>query len=160
MRRLVVVTILFFCFSAATSLAQRSGKQELDKHQGTWVAVSFRREGAETPEEIVRTITRTVVGDHVTWKRVGKSFAGTTVVLDPTQKPPGIDVIPDGGPSRGKRVLGIYRLEGDRLTLCMADPDKPRPRAFEAEKGSGQTLMVFERQATPPRKTSSGARRN
>jgi uncharacterized protein (TIGR03067 family) len=131
-------------------MAQDPAKQELEKHQGSWLAVSFRRDGQETPAEIVRTITRTVERDHIVWKRDGKSFAGTTVVLDPGQDPHAIDVIPDGGPSRGKRVLGIYKIEKDTLTLCMADPDQPRPRQFKAEKGSRHTLMVFKRQAAAP----------
>jgi uncharacterized protein (TIGR03067 family) len=128
-------------------MAQDAAKLELEKHRGTWAAVSFRRDGQETPAEIVRTITRTVEGDHVVWKRDGKSFAGTALVLDPGQDPDAIDVIPDGGPSRGKRVLGIYKIDKDTLTLCMADPDQPRPREFEAEHGSRHTLMVFKRQA-------------
>ena len=94
----------------------------------------------------MQTITRTVEKDHVVWKRNGKSFAGTTMVLDPERSPKAIDVIADGGPSRGKRVLGIYRLENDRLTICMADADQPRPREFKAEKSSRQTLMVFTRE--------------
>jgi len=122
------------------------GSDDLAKQQGTWNAVSSRRDGIDAPEEIVRSITRTVEKDHVTWKREGKNFAGTGLVLDPTQKPPTLDVIPDGGPSRGKQVLGIYKLEGDRLTICMADAEQPRPRDFKAEKGSRQTLMVFTRE--------------
>jgi len=133
-------------------IAQELAKQELEKHQGTWVAVSFRRDGAQTPADIVRTIARTVEGDHVVWKRDGKSFAGTVMVLDPGQDPKAIDVIPDGGPLRGKHVLGIYRLENDELTLCMADADQPRPREFKAEKGSRQTLMVFRREKKPDEK--------
>jgi uncharacterized protein (TIGR03067 family) len=100
----------------------------------------------ETAQEIVRTITRTVEKDHVVWKRDGKNFAGTLMVLDPDQSPKAIDVIPDGGPSRSKRVPGIYRFEDDKLILCMADADQPRPREFKAEKGSRQTLMVFRRE--------------
>ena len=126
--------------------AQDLARRELDKHQGTWVAVSFRRDGQETPAEIVRTITRTVENDHVVWKRNGKSFAGTGMVLDPGASPKPIDVIPDGGRSAGQHVLGIYRLEGDDLTLCMADPGQPRPREFKAEKRSRHTLMTFHRQ--------------
>jgi uncharacterized protein (TIGR03067 family) len=129
-------------------LCQESARPELAKHQGTWAAVSFRRDGQETPPEIVQTISRTVEGDHVVWKRNGKSFAGTAIVLDPGSNPKAIDVIPDGGPSRGKRVLGIYRLDQDTLTLCMADPDQPRPRTFAAEKGSRHTLMVFTMEKT------------
>ncbi|QEH38730.1 hypothetical protein OJF2_73360 [Aquisphaera giovannonii] len=135
---------------AQESAAGKNDEATLRAQAGTWAAVSFRRDGKETPADIVRTITRTVEGDHVVWKRDGKSFAGTNLVLG-VQTIGGkgvktIDVLPDGGPSKGKRVLGIYKQDGDELTLCMADPDKPRPTSFEAEPGSHQTLMVFRRQ--------------
>jgi uncharacterized protein (TIGR03067 family) len=129
--------------------AQHAARQELDRQQGIWIAVSFRHDGVETPVEIVQTISRIVEGDHVVWKREGKNFAGTAIVLDPSRDPKTIDVIPDGGPSRGKHVLGIYQIEHDVLTLCMADADQPRPREFKAEKGSRQTLMIFRREKKP-----------
>src|SRR5690348_7239493 len=40
--------------------------------------------------------------------------------------------------SRGKRFLGIYRLEGDTLTLCYTEAPAARPRYFEP--GPGRTL--------------------
>ncbi len=143
------LAILAVCMCARWSGAQSPASPDLERQQGSWVAVSFRRDGQETPREIVQTITRTVEGDHVVWKRDGKNFAGTSLVLDPGQDPKAIDVIADGGPTRGKRVLGIYKLENDKLTLCMGDPDQSRPREFKAEKGSGHTLMVFTRQLAP-----------
>jgi uncharacterized protein (TIGR03067 family) len=121
-------------------------RAELDRHRGTWRATSSIYEGQEAPEAIVRSITRTVEKDHVVWKRDGKSFAGTRIELDPSADPKAIDVIPDGGRNRDERVLGIYRLEKDRLTICMAAPGKPRPREFKAEKGSGCTLRTFTRE--------------
>ena len=146
MQRILAFTAIVVCPWALTIQAQEPANREIAKHQGTWLASSFRRDGQETPQEIVRTITRTVVKDHVVWKRNGKSFAGTAMVLDPGQSPKSIDVIADGGPTRGKRVLGIYRLDNDRLTICMADADQPRPKDFTAEKGSRQTLMMFTRE--------------
>jgi uncharacterized protein (TIGR03067 family) len=146
MRRVLVFTAIVVCQWALTIEAQQPASREIEQHQGIWLASSFRRDGQETPQEIVRTITRTVVGDHVVWKRNGKDFAGTALVLDPRQSPKAIDVIADGGPTRGKRVLGIYRLDNNRLTICMADADQPRPKNFMAEKGSRQTLMVFTRE--------------
>ena len=48
--------------------------------------------------------------------------------------------------SPGKAMLGIYKLEGDRLTICIPDGDKSkRPGKFEAGKGSDHRLLVFER---------------
>ena len=120
-------------------------KKELANHQGVWKTVSFHRDGKDTPEEIARSITRTVDGDHVVWKRNGKSFSGSTIVLDPTADPKTIDILADGGPARDKRILGIYKLEDDRLTICTSDADRPRPTEFKAEKDSRQTLMVFDR---------------
>jgi uncharacterized protein (TIGR03067 family) len=120
-------------------------RAEVARHQGLWAVTSFVREGKETPPEVARTIVREVTGDHVVWKRAGKSFAGTTVVLDPSKTPHAIDVIPDGGRDRDKHVLGIYKLEGDTLTIGMADPDRPRPAGFEAPAGNGLTLMTFQR---------------
>jgi uncharacterized protein (TIGR03067 family) len=142
---------LTVCLCAGLAVAQGSAQEDLEKQQGTWVVVSFRHDGQDTPQEIVRTITRTVEGEHVVWKRDGKSFAGTALVLDPGQDPKAIDVIADSGPARGKRVLGIYKIDSNKLTLCMADLDQPRPRQFKAEKGSGHTLMVFTRQETRAR---------
>jgi hypothetical protein len=53
---------------------------------------------------------------------------------------------PDGGKDRGERVLGISKLEGDRLTICMAAPGKPRPGEFKAVKVSGCPLRLFIRE--------------
>lgn len=133
---------------SSTAIADEPTKpktDELAKHQGTWAVLAFEREGKETPIEIARSIVRIVDGDRVVWKRSGKSFAATRVELNAAHSPATIDVLPEGGPSRDKRILGIYKLEGNRLTICMADPDHPRPTAFKAEAGSKWTLMRFER---------------
>jgi uncharacterized protein (TIGR03067 family) len=150
-RALVLALLVPWSFSAALA-DDKAGKEESERHQGTWRATSSIYDGQEAPEEIVRSITRTVEKDHVVWKREGKSFAGTRIELDPSRDPRTIDVIPDGGKDRGERVLGIYKLEKDRLTICMAAPGQPRPGAFKAEKGSGCTLRTFTREEAPERK--------
>jgi len=121
---------------------------ELKAHEGTWRAVSFRHNGEEAAEAVVRAITRTVEGDRVVWRRDGKSFSASTIVLDPTADPRAIDVHADGGPGRDKVVRGVYKLDGDELTLCTAPPDEPRPTGFHAETDEPWTLMVFHREST------------
>jgi uncharacterized protein (TIGR03067 family) len=118
-------------------------KSELKRHQGTWLATASVFDGQKAPEDVVRSIKRIVTDDHVVWERNGKRFAGTTVVLDPTTEPKRIDVIPDGGRNRGERILGIYKLDRDTLTICMAAAGRPRPGEFQGEKGSGWTLQTF-----------------
>jgi uncharacterized protein (TIGR03067 family) len=132
--------------------AGREGERERERerHQGTWRVTSFVSDGAEAPPEVAGKMSRVVEGDHVVWKRDGNSFAGTTVELDPARDPKALDVIPDGGKLKGKRVLGIYKLDGDTLTICMAAPDQDRPTVFEAGKGSQRTLMTFKREQPRP----------
>jgi uncharacterized protein (TIGR03067 family) len=121
-------------------------KQELKRHQGTWIAKSSTFDGQDAPKEIVRSIKRIVTDEHVVWQRDGKQFAGTKVLLDSTKDPNTIDVIPDGGRNRGERILGICKLDRDTLTICMAAAGQPRPAKFKAEKGSGWTLQMFTRE--------------
>ena len=124
-------------------------KNELKRHQGTWIATSSTFDGQKAPDEIARSIQRIVTENHVVWERNGKRFAGTTIELDPKHDPKNIDVIPDGGRNRGERILGIYKLDGERLCICMAVAGQPRPKEFKAEKGSGWTLQTFERRPAP-----------
>ena len=151
MNRLNILVLLWLITFRAGDDPKSAIAVETAKHQGTWAVVSMEWEGKKTPAEIVAKITRVVDGEHVTWKREGKPFAGTTVKLDSTTDPNLIDVTPDGGPGRDKPVLGIYKLDGDTLTICMGDPAKPRPKAFSSDKGSKQTLMMFRRVANVPK---------
>jgi uncharacterized protein (TIGR03067 family) len=140
-----LILLVPWCLSPAIA-DNKAAEAELARQQGTWRTSSSIYEGEEAPADVVRSITRTVEKDHVVWKRDGKSFAGTRIELDPSRDPKAIDVIPDGGKDRGDRVLGIYKLEGDRLTICMAASGKPRPKEFKADKGSGCTLRTFVRE--------------
>jgi uncharacterized protein (TIGR03067 family) len=122
-------------------------KDELKRHQGTWSVTSSIYDGQPASAEIVRSIKRIVTGDRVVWERDGQRFAETGIEVDPTREPKAIDVIPDDGRNRGERVLGIYRLEGDRLTIVMAAPGQPRPTEFRGDKGSGWVLRTFHKDA-------------
>ncbi len=135
----------------AGSLNDDAAKTELKRHQGTWVATSSTFDGLKAADDIVRSIKRIVTDDHVVWERNGKRFAGTRVMLDSTKDPKTIDVIPDGGRNRGERILGIYKLDGESLTICMASAGQPRPTEFKSEKGNGCTLQTFihEKTASP-----------
>jgi uncharacterized protein (TIGR03067 family) len=144
-RRLVLLASLLAVGRGAGAVSGDAVADELKRHQGTWAVTSSIYDGQPASEQIIRSIKRIVHDNHVVWERDGKRFAGTTIELDPAAEPKTIDVIPDGGRNRGERVLGIYKLDGDRLTICMAAPGRPRPKEFQAGKGSGCTLRTFQR---------------
>jgi uncharacterized protein (TIGR03067 family) len=142
-----------FAANDATQIVERKQEQdsrvkdELKRHQGTWVVISSIYDGQQADPKLVRSIKRIVNDDRVVWERDGKRFAGTRFELDPTRAPNTIDVILDGGPNRGEHVLGIYKVENDTLTICMAAPGQPRPRSLQAEKGSQCTLRTYRRES-------------
>lgn len=65
------------------------------------------------------------------------------VKIDPAAKPATLDFSVSAGSP--EQVLGIYKIEGDKLTICKAFPGKDRPSKFEVRDGSQDYLMVFKR---------------
>ena len=65
-----------------------------------------------------------------------------------TAEPGLIDLttVNEGDPSP-VHTAGIYALHTDRLTYCVAPPDRPRPAEFATWGGDGLTLVVLKRVA-------------
>jgi len=112
--------------------------------QGTWLLVSSETEGQPVPAESLKTrpVRMVFEGDRVAAKMGEMSASLGTFTLDETHDPRWYDrTYPDGSPRRG-----IYRLEADRLTICIAALGKDRPAAFSTKPGDGQSLLVYQRE--------------
>lgn len=115
--------------------------KEREKFAGSWKLVSLEAEGKDEKEEAVFTFAE----DKITI--AFKDDKKTAVFkLDPSAKPPAIDIIPEDGPEKGKTIKGIYVFEGEKLKLCAASrSDKDRPTDFATKKGSGSILFVLRK---------------
>jgi uncharacterized protein (TIGR03067 family) len=115
--------------------------------QGKWKLVGGERNGKAIPEGEVPAGT-------VTFDKEGRVTASVTdyemegtVKFDLTKKPKTLEVTHTKGPDKDKKQFGIYKLEKDKLTVCVASPGKPeeeRPASFTT-KDSEHVLFVFER---------------
>jgi uncharacterized protein (TIGR03067 family) len=64
--------------------------------------------------------------------------------LDPAKKSPTIDLTPDD--EKDRPALGIYKLDGDELTLAVAEPNNPRPTEFVPNKPGKVAVLILKRE--------------
>ncbi len=121
-------------------------RQELKKLTGHWVVVEQVHGGKKTPLKELAALSMEVAGGRLTIREGTDIKEDSRIVeLAPRAKPAGIDLKILSGSDINKVVKGIYRLQGDTLTVCVAEPDRDRPTAFAAKEGTGHTLFVFKR---------------
>ncbi len=108
-----------------------------------WKYVSVRHRGQ--PFDPGRDARISITTDAWTIRRNGVTLE-STYTLDEATDPKRIDMDvkwPDG---RVLRLRSIYRIEGNRLTLCEPEsPDLPRPARFAAEADDAAWLVILEK---------------
>jgi len=120
-------------------------KKEMAQLDGEWTMVSGERDGQPLPDNFLKNAKR-VAKDGVSTISFGdRVYMKARFSVDPTKKPKTIDYEILEGETKGKKVLGIYEIDGDKLKFCFATPDKDRPSDFTAKAGSGNTLSVWKR---------------
>ncbi len=135
----LLLTALAGCLLAA---ADAGPKEEMARLEGTWQLVSAETDGKKLPEEQAKQI-RVVIkgGKHTVYFGEKAVVEGVAFKIDPAKRPKQVeDTLQDG-----RKVRGIYELDGDTLRSCVAAPDKDRPTEFTGRAGSGYTLRTFRR---------------
>jgi uncharacterized protein (TIGR03067 family) len=122
-----------------------AGRRELS---GTWQATAYVLNGQKASDADMIKIQLVFDADGNTKAlNDGKLFLASSTKIDPTADPATIDITFTGGEGKGGTALGIYKIEGDVLTICRSAPGKARPAGFSSEPGSGLTLMSYRREA-------------
>jgi uncharacterized protein (TIGR03067 family) len=135
--------------------------KDLEKLQGTWYVSALEIDGVEQPFD---GATIVVDGTSFTSSGMGDDYTGT-ITLSPTKKPKTIDLAFTSGPPAGTTNRGIYKLDGDGWTICLATRGDARPRGFATKQNTGHVLERLSRvavtstarpRASAPLETPSG----
>ena len=122
---------------------------DLDKLQGCWNVTALRLDGRTMPAAGLQGAGIVIEENRFTSLGMGAAYAGT-VKLNSTRKPKTLDLLFTEGHAAGTRHPGIYRLVGDRWTLCLATSGERRPPTFASTAGSGFALETLERSEPTP----------
>lgn len=106
--------------------------------QGEWQMVSCLRSGEPLPPSFLKNGVRKISGIETTLNFGKQLFHQGTLSQDGL--PNTFELQSEGAPQ-----LGIYKLDGDTLTTCLAAPGRPRPGKYESTREGGQTLTIWRR---------------
>ena len=118
--------------------------RDLDRLQGTWHVTSIEADGQTLAAAASDGAKIVIKGSLFISLSMGATYEGT-VDIHQTRKPKSLDLVFTAGPEKGNRNLGIYKLDGDRWTLCLATRGSTRPKTFATKPGTGFALEMLER---------------
>lgn len=112
---------------------------ELRSLEGEWRFASLEIDGAPVPEAALAHSRILMDGDRFRTESPEATYEGV-FTIDVEATPPRIDIEFVEGPEAGNTCEGIYQLDGDSLTLCLALAGAARPKAFATSPESGHAL--------------------
>jgi uncharacterized protein (TIGR03067 family) len=112
---------------------------------GKWQAIEAELNGKPFPPEAAKGIQLTIDGDkYVVTTNEGEDRG--TVRYVPDEKPSALDITGTDGPNKGKTFLAIYKVVGDKLTVCYDLSGKSRPKEFKTTPKSMLFLATYRKQ--------------
>jgi uncharacterized protein (TIGR03067 family) len=115
-------------------------------HVGSWTLESLTVAGQSLPlpDSEKKTITFTADGKIVR-DQAGKTEGGGTFTVDLKKSPCEIDVVEGADAQKGQTSKGIFKVDGDTLTVCIPIGDEARSTSFESPAGSRYILFTAKR---------------
>jgi uncharacterized protein (TIGR03067 family) len=122
-------------------------RKELKALEGKWKTVAVEAAGKPFPKEAVPPFTFVAGAGGKATGQAGSGEFSFTMTVNPSKKPKTIENLHHSGAQKGKKQYGIYKLEGDKFTVCMShagSAESDRPKDFNT-KDTSNVVFVFER---------------
>ena len=113
--------------------------------EGTWKLVSGEQNGEDEPQADLARSSLVIVGNKHT-VTIGDAVLKGTHKIDTSKSPMAIDAQDTAGPFVGMSLKGIFKVDGDELTVCFAPPGEDRPVEFTTKNGKAALMHVWRRQ--------------
>jgi len=133
--------VLGLALAIAAPAPKEAPKKDQPTVVGTWLPETIVVGGA--PEKLEAGMTFTLTGDGKCMVKEGKNEPDEmSYSMDPKKDPGHLDLREPG--MQGELMKGIYKLDGDTLTLCLSMKGD-RPTAFASPAGSMVILVTLKR---------------
>ena len=136
-----MIGLLAVAALVAASASQADDKEDRDRLQGPWKAVSYEAEGSTDVLILPETFTFEFKGNAFSFPWLDVKITGN-FKIDSAKQPKVIDLSSEDA-EIGKAVCGIYEWEGDTLKLCYGEE---RPKEFKTELDSKKWVLVLKRE--------------
>jgi uncharacterized protein (TIGR03067 family) len=126
--------------------ADEPKKEDADSIKGNWRAVSIKQGKQSVPDEDVKAFKFSLDGKNYTNTIGTEAIEEGGYSIDASKMPKTIDFDIKKGPDAGKKQLGLYKIEGDKLTIAASPAGSvERPKALDAEGADEVVVIVLER---------------
>ena len=146
----VTLSLFAACVGSSTAPAApakdaKDTKDDIKSFGGDWSFTSWEMGGQTLPKEALDLAKWSVKGDKYKFG-MGEMEEEGTIKLDTSKKPATIDLAITSGNDSGKDQVGIYKIDGDTITICLARPGlADRPKEFKTNDENGHILVTIKR---------------
>ena len=121
-------------------------KDDAEAFKGSWSVASFKVGQESAPADDLKNLKMNFDGKSYTSKVLDQVDEEGNYTIDPSKTPKTIDFEIKKGRDEGKKQLGIYKIEDDKLTLILSLPGATeRPKSLTPAASDMLIEAVLER---------------
>lgn len=120
-------------------LCAESPEGDETKLQGEWSITKLEVRGKSAPAEFLETGKYVFKDQTLTIYENDKQVGVSTFSIDSKQTPGTMNLIASEGKDKGRKMLGIYKFDDDKLILCIGGN---RPKEFTGAGEAGLLHLI------------------